>query len=205
MGSAYIGDFDEARRLLAGSRAIVRELGLAIDYWAEAQNAGRIELLAGDLDAAALALHEGCEQLQALGETAFLSTTAALLALVEFRRGDRDAAQRWLEVTERTASSGDRSSQVGIHIVRGLLLIAQGDAAGEHHLRAGIELLDDSDARTWQTDIRIDLAGALARDRPDLTVGLAREALALAEAKQMPVHIATSRRLIAELESDVDA
>ncbi|MEX2406219.1 MAG: adenylate/guanylate cyclase domain-containing protein [Actinomycetota bacterium] len=202
MHMAFGGDFAEARRFFALSRTILGDLGRTIEYWANAQGAGRIELLAGDLDSAARELREGCEQLQALGETAFLSTTAAMLALVELRRGDGDAAEHWLEVTERTASSGDRSSQVGIQIVRGLLLIARSDPAGEHHLSAGIELLDDSDATVWRTDIRLDLADALERDRPEVAVVLAREALALAEAKQVPVHIAIARRILAAMDED---
>ncbi|MGH2590316.1 MAG: ATP-binding protein, partial [Actinomycetota bacterium] len=205
MQLAYSGDFEEARRLIAESRAIVRELGLSIEYWAGVQNAGRVELLAGTLDEAARLLREGCEHLQALGETAFLSTTAVMLAIVEFRRGDRDAAERWLEVAERTASSGDRASQVGIEITRGLLLMARGVPAGEHHVRAGIELLDDSDAMIWRTDVRLDLAQALAHDRPNEAVALAREALVLAESKQVPVHIAAAHKLLAELGEGVDA
>jgi class 3 adenylate cyclase/tetratricopeptide (TPR) repeat protein len=200
MLAAFVGDFDEARRFMALGRNILRDLGLTIEYWAHAQGGGRVELLAGDLDAAARELREGCEQLQALGETAFLSTTAAMLALVEFRRGDRDGAQHWLEVTERTASSGDRSSQVGIQIVRGLLLIARGDPDGEEHLRAGIALLDDSDAMIWRCELRLDLAQALGHDRADEALVLAREALALAEAKQVPVHIAIARRILAGLD-----
>jgi hypothetical protein len=202
MQAALVGEFDRARHLMASSRAILRDLGLTLEFWAHAQNAGRIELLAGDLDAAARELREGAEQLEALGETAFLSTTAAMLAVVEFRRGDRDAAQRWLEVTERTASSGDRSSQIGIQIVRGLLLIARGDPAGEQHLRTGIELLDDSDAMIWRTEIRIDLARALAPVRPAEAVVLAQEALSLAELKRLPVHIVSAREILAELGED---
>jgi hypothetical protein len=54
----------------------------------------------------------------------------------------------------------------------------------------------------WRTDIRLDLADAIAQDRPDLAVDLAREALALAEAKQVPVHIATARRILAAMNQD---
>ena len=44
------GAFDRARSLIADGRALAQELGLPIDYWAAAQNAGRNEWLAGDLD-----------------------------------------------------------------------------------------------------------------------------------------------------------
>jgi class 3 adenylate cyclase len=199
MQAAYTGDFEEARRLIAESRAIVRELGLTIEYWASAQNSGRIEILAGDLDEAGRQLIEGCEQLQSLGETAMLSTAAAILAYVEVRRGDEDAAERWLAVAERTASADDRASQIGIEIARGLLKLGGGDLDGEGHLRTALELADGTDATLWRTEIRLDIARALPRDRPDEIAVLAREALAGAEAKRVPEQIAAARKILAEL------
>jgi class 3 adenylate cyclase/tetratricopeptide (TPR) repeat protein len=204
VGSAYMGDLETARRLIEESRAINHELGLAIDYWAGSQNVALIEILAGDLDEAARELAEGCEHLQALGETAYLSTAATMLAVTQFRRGDLDAAGRWLDVAERTASAGDRSSQVGIEAARGLLLIARGDRDGERHLRAAIELLDDSDAMIWRADLRLHLAAALMPYRPGDAASLASEALTIAERKQVPALVAAARRILAELGEDME-
>lgn len=202
MQAAYRGDFEEARRSIAESRAIVRELGLMIEYWASAQNSGRIEILAGDLDEAARQLLEGCEQLLALGETAMLSTAAAILAYVEVRRGDDEAAERWVAVAERTASADDRASQIGIETARGLLKRGRGDLDGERHLRTALELADGTDATLWRTEIRLDIARALPGDRPDEIAALAREALSLAEGKQVPRQIVAARRILAELGQD---
>ena len=202
MQAAYRGDFEEARRSIAESRAIVRELGLMIEYWASAQNSGRIEILAGDLDEAARQLLEGCEQLLALGETAMLSTAAAILAYVEVRRGDDEAAERWVAVAERTASADDRASQIGIETARGLLKRGGGDLDGERHLRTALELADGTDATLWRTEIRLDIARALPGDRPDEIAALAREALSLAEGKQVPGQIVAARRILAELGQD---
>jgi hypothetical protein len=202
MQAAYAGDFEKARRSIADSRAIVRELGLTIEYWAGCQNSGRIEIIAGDLDEAARQLREGCEQLQSLGETAFLSTAAAILAYVEIRRGEEDAADRWLGVAERAASADDRASQIGIEIARGLLGLGRGDPDGERHLRTALELADGTDATLWRTEIRLDIARALPLDRPDEIAVLAREALALAEAKQVPAQIAAARAILLELGQD---
>lgn len=205
MGTAYLGDLDEARRLLAESRAIVRELGLTIEYWAGAQNSGRIAMLAGDLDEAARELQEGCEQLETLGETALRSTTAAILAQVEVRRGNPESAERWLEVAERTASPDDRASQMGIEMVRGLLLVARGDPEAERHLRAAVGLVDDSDATLWRCELRLDLARALPSQRREEAAALAREALVFAESKQTPGQVKEARQLLAELGEDVEA
>ena len=74
-----------------------------IEYWSSSQLVAHVAIWRG-LDGAARELREGCEQLEALGETAFLSTTAGELAEIEFRRGDREEAERWLRVAERTAA-----------------------------------------------------------------------------------------------------
>jgi hypothetical protein len=199
MYTAFGGDFAEARRLFALGRTILRDLGHPIEYWAHAQGAGRIELLAGDLDAAARELREGCEHLIELGETAFLSTTAAILARVELRRGNESEARHWVEVAGRTASSGDRASQIAITIVKGQLLLAEGDPAGERHLRDAIRQADETDALIWRAEIRLDIARSLPDHRRDDAATLAREALGLAETKQIPVLIEEARQFLAEL------
>jgi hypothetical protein len=70
-GLTLLGEFDEARRLVAEGRAITLELGQTIEHLASALGAARIEWLAGDVDAAAEILRESCERLDELGETAF--------------------------------------------------------------------------------------------------------------------------------------
>jgi hypothetical protein len=69
-GLTLLGEFDEARRLVAEGRAITLELGQTIEHLASALGAARIEWLAGDVDAAAEILRESCERLDELGETA---------------------------------------------------------------------------------------------------------------------------------------
>ncbi len=199
MNAAYGGDFPDARRLMAEGRAIVAELGLTLEYWAGAQNAARIEILAGDLDEGARMLREGCEHLIELGETAFLSTTAAILAQVELRRGNESETRHWLEVAGRTASPDDRASQIAIAVVKGLLLLAEGDPAGERHLRDAMHQADQTDALIWRAEIRLDIARSLPAHLRDDAATVAREALELAETKQLPVLIDEARRILSEL------
>jgi hypothetical protein len=203
MNTAYGGDFPEARSLIAESRAILVELGLMLDYWAGVQNTARIEILAGDLDEGARLLREGCEHLIELGETAFLSTTAAVLAHVEFQRGNALEAHRWIEVADRAASPDDRSSQIGIDLVRGLLLLADGDPGGEQHLRSAMRQADETDGLIWRSEIRLDIARALPADRREDIVALARDALALAEEKEVPIHVEGARAILAQHDADV--
>jgi tetratricopeptide (TPR) repeat protein len=199
MEHAFMGRFEEGRSLATQARAISQELGLMLEYWARAQGAGRIEWMAGDLDRAARLMREACEQLEALGETAFLSTTAGMLAEVELDRGDRGAAERWLDLAGRTAAPGDRSSQTSIEVVRGRLLALDDDPRAHEHLRRSLELVDETDSPVWRSDVRISVARTLVSTRPDESRRLAREALELAEAKGISAFADTARVLLREL------
>ncbi|MGH2679967.1 MAG: ATP-binding protein [Actinomycetota bacterium] len=181
--NGLVGRYDEAHRLVAEGRAILQELGMTIEYWAAAQNSSYVAQLEGDLDRAARDLLEGCEHLEALGETAFLSTTAGVLADVEMRRGRRDEAERWLGVAERTAASGDLSSQIGMELARGQLRALDDDAAAAGHLRAAVQMIDETDSPIWRTDIRLKVARALGPGQRDEAIVLAKEAIDLSERK----------------------
>jgi class 3 adenylate cyclase len=198
--AAFAGRFDEGRTSVSEGRAILQELGLMIEYWSIAQLSARIAYMAGDFDLAADELREACEQLQALGETAFLSTTATQLAETELRRDEPEAARRWLEVAERTASAGDRSSQIGIELVRGQLLASDGDDRSDEHLRAALALVDGTDSPVWRSDVRLGIARTLAHRRPEEAAALAREARELSEAKGLVVYVDEASALLAELQ-----
>jgi hypothetical protein len=103
------GSVELARELITVSRSLAQELGLTIEYWAAAQNAGRNEWLAGDLDAAANVIRDSCEALDALGEKAFLSTHATMLAELEVERGPSFGG-RTLDRRRRTHGVARRSS-----------------------------------------------------------------------------------------------
>ena len=160
MEAAFQGRFEDARTNTLLSRQIKQELGLTLDYWANAMGLGRLEWMTGDLEAATDVLREACEELEALGETAYLSTAAALLAHFELERGERGAAERWLDVSRRTASPGDRSSQVAIAQMEGLLAADAGQD-GWPQLRRALELVDENDSPIWRSEVRILAARAL--------------------------------------------
>jgi tetratricopeptide (TPR) repeat protein len=199
--AAFDGRLEEARSLVEESLAIQLELGLMIEYWAGSQLTARIARWAGDVDEASRVLTEGCEQLEALGETAFLSTCATNLSEVEALRGDRASAQRWLEVAERTAAAGDRASQVGIHLCRGLL-VEEGDVdAAESHFAQALELIDETDSPFWRSEARLTAAKALRATRPARARALAGEVLELSEAKGLHVLVDEVRSLLSEIDS----
>ena len=200
VGTMYTmtGAFDHARDLIAGSRALLQELGLTIEYWAAAQNAGRNEWLAGDLDAAADVLRESCEALETLGETAFLSTHATMLAELEVERGNSAEADRWIDVAERTGSPDDRATQIGIQRARGAVLAARGDPSAGEYFRRAVELVDETDMSPLRIDARLALAWWLQAQGSDETARVAREAIELADAKGARAMGDKARRFLSE-------
>jgi hypothetical protein len=199
MHAAWVGRIEEGARLVDGSRAIVQELGLMIEYWSSTQLTARLAMLAGDEDRAADELRRGCDELEALGETAFLSTMAAELAEIEMRRGDRTEAERWLRIAEQAAAPGDLASQTFIEIARGHLLADTDPEASARHLSAAVRLVDQSDAPLWRTEVRLSAARSLGPTRREEAIALTREAHDLAEAKGLLVLVEQARELLENL------
>jgi class 3 adenylate cyclase len=196
---AFLGHFEDAHDLVAAGRAIQEELGLTIEYWAGSQLAAHVADLEGDLDRAAQELREACDHLEALGETAFLSTGAGVLALIESRRGERGESDRWLHVAERTAAPGDIASQVWIELTRGALLAANGDEAAAPHLRESLRLIDETDSPIWRSETLIHVARTLGPGLRAEAIARATEALELARAKGAVVIEEQARQLLKEL------
>jgi tetratricopeptide (TPR) repeat protein len=127
---AFLGRFDEARDLLARARALLEEVALPV--WAAgplAQEAGWIELLAGDPAAAEAALRRGFETLDAIGEVAWLSTDAGILAEAVYAQGRYDEAMRFTRISEELAGAEDVYSHVLWRSVRAKILARRGDVA----------------------------------------------------------------------------
>ncbi|HYI44828.1 MAG TPA: adenylate/guanylate cyclase domain-containing protein [Actinomycetota bacterium] len=124
---AMQGDFDQARDLVERSRSIWKEFGQDLALAWSAQDAGIIELLADDLDAAERGLRAGCAALSEMGNKPYLATTSAMLARVLVYQ------ERWDEAETATIESeeaaGDDPHLTGewgptrarVHAHRGLL------------------------------------------------------------------------------------
>ncbi|HET8525498.1 MAG TPA: adenylate/guanylate cyclase domain-containing protein [Actinomycetota bacterium] len=190
------GSFEQARAMISHSRGIAQELGLMIDYWAAAQNAGRNEWLAGEPGAAAEILRESCEALESMGETAFLSTHATMLAALEVERGNLAEADRWIELAERTGSPDDRATQVGIELARGLVLAARGDPSAGDRLRRAVALIDETDMSPLRIQVRCALAAWVKTRDPEEAARVIDEAVELADAKGATALVDQARRVL---------
>jgi class 3 adenylate cyclase/tetratricopeptide (TPR) repeat protein len=156
------GGFDEARRLAAEGRDLLRQLGLDVMAAATSHATAFIELLAGDVDAAEGALREGYEALDRMGEKAYLSSLAADLAEVLYRRGRLDDAERFTRVTEEAADPNDLAAQIGWRSVRAKILARRGEAdEAERLARDAVTLAEDTDFLDTAGDTLMDLADVL--------------------------------------------
>jgi ATP/maltotriose-dependent transcriptional regulator MalT len=200
---AMRGNVEESRTLYRTSRAKLEELGWTFLAAQTSFDSGPVEMLAGDLAAAEAELRRDYDALERMGETNYISTTAAFLAEVLYRQGDLDGAEEHTKISEELAAQDDVSSQFRWRSVRAKILATRGDAAeGEKLAREAVTLIRASDDLNSQGEALIDLAEVLRLGgRSGEATDVAREALALFEAKGNTVSAALARATVQELES----
>ncbi|HJY54760.1 MAG TPA: adenylate/guanylate cyclase domain-containing protein [Streptosporangiaceae bacterium] len=125
---AMCGRFAQARAIGAEARQHLADVGLGLFLANLAQSTGHIAELAGDLDAAEREYERSCGDLQALGESSYLSTVAGLHARLLARRGRPTEAQAALELARRHGSPEDTTTQSLVRQAEGLLAAAAGQA-----------------------------------------------------------------------------
>ena len=144
---AGLGRFDEARELVAQARALAQEVALPVwEAGPLAQLHGWVETFANDPAAAEHALRTGFETLQQIGEIAWLSTTAALLAETVYEQGRLDEAAELTRASEEWAGAEDIYSQAGWRSVRAKILARAGDVEDAERLAAEcVDLAEQTD------------------------------------------------------------
>ena len=160
---AYRGDFEPARALVVRAEELVAETGGLVDATViRGQIAADIEVLAGDLEAAARLQREALEELDRLGETSYLSTIAAWHGRTLYELGRYEEADRYAEIARGATAADDLVSQVGWRVVRGLVLARRGDhAEAEPIAREAVALADTSDGPLDRALARAGLAEVL--------------------------------------------
>jgi class 3 adenylate cyclase len=109
---AMDGQLERARLEYGSARAMLEELGHSVFSASTSTETARVELLAGDLDAAESLLRRDNEALQALGETFLRSTVAGLLARILALRGEGHDAEHLALEASHIAAPDDLEAQV---------------------------------------------------------------------------------------------
>jgi tetratricopeptide (TPR) repeat protein len=198
---AMQGRFARARELLAASVEAFEELGLTLSHAVSHTTAGTVELLAGDPAAAEACLRRGYDALEAMGDTALRSTTAALLGQALLAQGrDREAAQ-FAELTGELAAPDDLITQVLWRCVLARTLADRGDVEeGVALARDAVALAETSDFVNDRGDALFDLARVLTQaGRGGEARTAFTEALRLYGRKENTVAAGRARAQLAEL------
>jgi DNA-binding SARP family transcriptional activator/tetratricopeptide (TPR) repeat protein len=103
---AMIGEFDEARELIARARRLLQERErVRRPLMFVAHSSGAVEILAGDLASAEGELRAALQMALDMGERDELSQVAAILSLIQTGKGDFDEAGRLAALSAHHASA----------------------------------------------------------------------------------------------------
>jgi class 3 adenylate cyclase len=152
--AAMQGRFEDARRMMASTRAYLRERGMAMRVGASSLAFAWIEMLAEEFETAHRDLASGIAILQEMGETGVLSTLAAMDADALYRLGRRDEMEAAIQLARATGSPHDIATQAEW---RWVAAMAAGDDGREDEAQ---RLIADAVAMIDPTDFR-DLRGGV--------------------------------------------
>jgi class 3 adenylate cyclase/tetratricopeptide (TPR) repeat protein len=198
---AMRGEAEPAREHYRRSRAMLTDLGFTLSAAITSLHSGPAEILAGDLERAEAELRADYETLQAIGDTGYTPSVAALLAEVLHAQGrDREAGEL-ADVCREKASPHDVGAQYQWRSIRARLLGTEGRIAEAETLaRESVRLIRTTDQPDVQGQALAGLAEVLeaAGKGEDAATSL-REAVALFEAKGNAVAAARARRELERL------
>jgi len=201
---ARLGRFDEARALLAEARGELADHGGGIPLaMATGLTSTEVELLAGDPAAAAAFGEEGCRQFDELGERAYLSTAAGILARALYELDRLDEADAWAGRAAELGASDDVITQMLWRQVRAKVLARGGEREEAERLsREAVAMGVPTDLLDQQGDAYADLGEVLAlAGRADEAAAAFAEALARHERKQNLVMAERTRARLAEMQT----
>jgi class 3 adenylate cyclase/tetratricopeptide (TPR) repeat protein len=180
LAHAMQGEFARARQLIGDWVALQEDLGNPFEARRGASGFGKVEMLAGDPLAAEQQLRIAYAALEEAGETAGLSTVAALLADALYAQGRFEEAERYTRVSEEAAPPDDYLSQILWRSVRAKAFAREDPDGAEQLARAAVTLAADTDDIDRRGDSFMALAEVLLLvERPDEAMPVLQEALNL--------------------------
>jgi ATP/maltotriose-dependent transcriptional regulator MalT len=200
--NAMAGRFDDARGLSARSRETVADLGPSALAASLSDHTSRVELLAGDVEAAERELRRDYDALAAMNEAYFRSTVAALLGRVLWALGRGDEAAAFAGISRELADADDVYSQVLWRVVEAKHLAGTGKSDAAIALATeALGLVETTVDIELKADTLMDMAAVLGLAGRENEQGPhIREALALYERKGDVVLAAVAADRLAALE-----
>ncbi|MEP7378516.1 MAG: AAA family ATPase [Chloroflexota bacterium] len=165
---AMRGDFDQARKLSTEAKQSLEELGLTFDAAVVSMGIVWMEMLAARYDVAEASAREIYATLDRLGDTAYLSSNAGLLAEALVLRGQDDEAERYALVASEISADDDYDAQVRWRRAHARVLAHRSDHEGaEAVARDAVEISTRTDDLNVQGDSHAVLGEVLAAsDKP---------------------------------------
>jgi ATP/maltotriose-dependent transcriptional regulator MalT len=186
---ALNGEFDRARAHYRQGRAMLDDLGASVLAASTSFMLARIELLAGDPQAAERDLRSDYERLEVMGELFFRTSVAAMLAHALYAQGRIDEAEALAVEAEALAAQDDIEVDALCRSVRAKVAAQRGAFAEAVRLATeAVELLPGQEAPLMRAEALLDQAEVLlaAGDR-DAARDALEEARDLAELKEMAI------------------
>jgi DNA-binding SARP family transcriptional activator/tetratricopeptide (TPR) repeat protein len=164
---AMLGEFDEARELIAGARRLLAEqtrarrpLGLV------SRRAAEVEIMAGDLAAGERALRAALELNLAMGERDMVSQISASLSRLLSIRGDSEEAARFASISMDHAPAEGVSAQALWRAAMARVLASRQDSREPERLaRQAIDLVP-AEMLNLAADLQVELAEILLATGP---------------------------------------
>jgi ATP/maltotriose-dependent transcriptional regulator MalT len=186
---AMQGEFDRARELYRRSRPMLEDYGAIVLAASTCLTSGRVELLAGDLDAAESELRRDYDTLLSLGELYYRPVVAVLLAQTLYAQDRLDEAEALAHTAAQIAAEDDIESQAVWRSVKAKILARRGDTGESVRLaREAVALFGKTDDVLARSEALVDLAEVLRSvgEEGGALVAL-EEALELCQRKQITI------------------
>jgi tetratricopeptide (TPR) repeat protein len=182
---AMTGRFDAARDLLESAWRTLEDLGFVTLCSSFTQFDAFVEILAGDLVRAGERLQFGLNRLEEMGERAFVSSSAALLAEVLHQQGRYEEAEKFVARSKETAAPEDLAAQIAWRIVRSKIFATTGRFEDAETLaRDAVVLAGQTDWSTYHAGACVALGEVLhRRRRPREAKAAIQDALILYQGK----------------------
>jgi ATP/maltotriose-dependent transcriptional regulator MalT len=194
----FRGRFDDASRELDESERAFRELGDRF-LIAEAESIrGEIAFAKGDLEMALQHIRAGYDGKIALGDRAYASTTAGVLAQAHLEAGNAAEAMRFATIAVDTSASDDIASQGTGRAVQARVLSQSGDRdTAINRAREAMDIFGKTDYLTMHATALVHVAHVLHESGKDgEALSTAREAEQLYARKGATFFEEKTRQLI---------